>query len=116
MQSNWQETFFRGVALDAWRHILNPEMTRTEVDLLERVLGVESGARLLDVPCGNGRHAIELASRGYNMTGLDLSDEFIAEACNATSLPVRWVRTICAHSPGYPSLTERTALETASTT
>jgi 2-polyprenyl-3-methyl-5-hydroxy-6-metoxy-1,4-benzoquinol methylase len=72
MQSNWQETFFRGVALDGWRRILNPEMTRTEVDLLERVLGVESGARLLDVPCGNGRHAIELASRGYNMTGLDL--------------------------------------------
>ncbi len=92
MQSNWQETFFRGVALDAWRRILNPEMTRTEVDLLERVMGVESGARLLDVPCGNGRHAIELAGRGYNMTGLDMSDEFIAEARNATPLPVRWVK------------------------
>ena len=88
MQSNWQETFFRGVALDAWRRILNPEMTRTEVDFLERALGVDSGAQILDVPCGNGRHAIELAGRGYNMTGLDLSDEFIAEARHATPLPV----------------------------
>ncbi len=92
MQSNWQETFFRGVALDAWRRILNPEMTRTEVDFLERALSVDSGSQILDIPCGNGRHAIELAGRGYNMTGLDLSDEFIAEARHATPLPVRsWV-------------------------
>jgi len=72
MQSNWQETFFRGVALDAWRRVINPDMTRVEVDFLERALGVETGARLLDIPCGNGRHAIELAGRGYNLTGLDL--------------------------------------------
>ena len=65
MQSNWQETFFRGVALDAWRRIINPEMTRTEADFLERTLGVDSGAQLLDIPCGNGRHAIELAKGGY---------------------------------------------------
>ncbi len=92
MQSNWQEAFFRGVALDAWRYILKPEMTRTEVDFLERVLNIEAGGNILDVPCGNGRHAIELASRGYRTTGLDLSEEFIAEARRATPLKVRWVR------------------------
>lgn len=92
MQSNWQEAFFRGVALDAWRRILNPEMTRAEVDFLERALEISPGAQLLDVPCGNGRHSIEFAGRGYRMTGLDLSEEFIAEASNATPLPVRWVR------------------------
>ncbi len=92
MQSNWQETFFRGVALDAWRRIINPEMTRTEADFLERTIGAAPSAQLLDVPCGNGRHAIELASRGYEMTGLDLSDEFIAEARAATELPIRWAR------------------------
>jgi len=92
MQSNWQETFFRGVALDAWRRILNPEMTRTEADFLERTLGDGAGAQLLDIPCGNGRHAIELAGRGYTVTGLDLSDEFIVEARAATELPIRWVR------------------------
>src|ERR1700690_669872 len=92
MHSNWQEAFFRGVALDAWRRIVNPEMTRTEVDFLERALEISPGAQLLDVPCGNGRHSIEFAARGYRMTGLDLSEEFIAEARGATPLPLRWVR------------------------
>ena len=92
MHSNWQEAFFRGVALDAWRRIVNPEMTRTEVDFLERALDISPGAQLLDVPCGNGRHAIEFAGRGYKMTGLDLSEEFIAEARTATPLAVRWLR------------------------
>jgi SAM-dependent methyltransferase len=92
MQSDWQENFFRGVALDAWRHVTTPEMTRPEVDFLVRALNVDAGAQILDVPCGNGRHAIELASRGYKMTGLDLSEEFIAEARAATPLDVRWVR------------------------
>ncbi len=91
MQSNWQETFFRGVALDAWRQVTTPEMTRPEVDFLVRTLNVGAGAQLLDVPCGNGRHAIELAGRGYKMTGLDLSEEFIAEARAATPA-VRWIQ------------------------
>jgi len=93
MQSNWQEVFFRGVALDAWRRIIHPEMTRTEADFLERTLAAGAGAHLLDVPCGNGRHTIELAGRGYSITGLDLSEEFIVEARTATELPVRWVRS-----------------------
>ena len=92
MQSDWQETFFRGVALDAWRYITNTEMTRGEVDFLDRALNIQAGAELLDVPCGNGRHAIELAARGYKMTGLDLSEEFIAEARHASPLPIRWVQ------------------------
>ena len=32
------------------------------------------------MPCGNGRHSIELARRGYRVTGIDLSDEFLAAA------------------------------------
>src|SRR5258708_1025672 len=92
MQSNWQETFFRGVAPDACRHIVNPEMPRTEVNFLERVLTTDAAPHLLPLPPGHGRHAIDLASRGYRLTGLDLSEEFIAEARSATPLAVRWVR------------------------
>ncbi len=58
MQSNWQTNFFRGAALDAWRRFVNPENTRADADFLERALHLNPGARLLDVPCGNGRHAI----------------------------------------------------------
>src|SRR5262249_135376 len=43
-------------------------------------LGGPKGARLLDVPCGDGRLAIELAKRGYRVAGVDISPEFLAAA------------------------------------
>jgi SAM-dependent methyltransferase len=42
--------------------------------------GIARGARILDAGCGAGSHAIELARRGYVVTGLDLSPQLIAEA------------------------------------
>jgi SAM-dependent methyltransferase len=35
---------------------------------------------VLDVPCGGGRHAVELAARGFEVTGVDLSTEFLEAA------------------------------------
>ena len=43
-------------------------------------MGVARGARLLDVPCGHGRHARLLAAHGYAVTGVDLSEEFLEAA------------------------------------
>src|SRR5258707_627367 len=78
--SNWYESFFHGVALDLWRKAISPEQTRSEADFLAQELQCEQGAHLLDVPCGNGRLSFELARRGYRVTGIDISNEFIAEA------------------------------------
>ena len=39
-----------------------------------------SRAEMLDVACGKGRHAIQLASKGFNVTGIDLSTDSIREA------------------------------------
>jgi SAM-dependent methyltransferase len=83
MCPDWEIEFFRGVALDFWRLAVSPEQTRAEVDFLEKVLHTHPSARLLDVPCGNGRHSLELARRGHRVTGVDLSREFIAEAQSA---------------------------------
>jgi SAM-dependent methyltransferase len=91
MQSNWQANFFRGVALEMWRRAVSPEQTRAEADFLETVFQTAPPAKLLDVPCGNGRHAVELASRGYSLTGVDSSEEFLEDARAASSLPIRWV-------------------------
>lgn len=93
MKVNWYEDFFHGIALDLWRKAFPPEQTRLEVDFLERTLGLQPGARVLDVPCGGGRHAVELASRGFRVTGVDLSREAIEEArerAAARRLAVEW--------------------------
>jgi Methylase involved in ubiquinone/menaquinone biosynthesis len=80
MQMNSYETFFHGVALDMWRNAVTPELTRADADFLASELALHPGAKVLDVPCGNGRHAIELARRGYSLTGVDFAAEFIEEA------------------------------------
>jgi len=51
-----------------------------EVDFLEKALAPHPGASLLDIPCGSGRHSVELARRGYRMTGIDLSVDFLTSA------------------------------------
>ncbi len=48
-----------------------------EVGSLLELTGLEPGARVLDVGCGPGRHAIELASRGYEVVGVDISATFV---------------------------------------
>ena len=93
MESQWWENFFHGVALDFWRAAVNEEQTRTEANFIQKHLGLFSGARVLDVPCGNGRLALELASRGFNLTGVDMASEFIAEAKTMSAkrdLKIEW--------------------------
>ncbi len=80
MNDKWYETFFQGIVLDMWRKAVPFEHTRAEADFLMDKLHVSAGSSVLDAPCGAGRHAIELASRGVRVTGVDISSEMIAEA------------------------------------
>ena len=80
MQPEWFETFFQGVAVEFWNRAIPPALTLTEVDFLEKALAPPRGASLLDIPCGSGRHSVELARRGYHMTGIDLSADFLNSA------------------------------------
>lgn len=56
--------------------------TGQEVDFLFDTLEMEPGMRLLDVGMGPGRHAIELAKRGLQVVGVDISPEFVEVARN----------------------------------
>src|SRR6266446_5188030 len=105
--SNWYENFFRGIALDLWRTAVSDEQTKAEAAFLVRTLECASGSRLLDVPCGNGRHSLELAKRGYQITGLDISEEFIEEArasSSAIGARIEWVLADMRHVEGEAPL------------
>lgn len=54
--------------------------TSQEVDFIVELLQLQPPHRILDVGCGPGRHAIELARRGFRVTGLDFSLRMIALA------------------------------------
>jgi SAM-dependent methyltransferase len=89
----WHESFFQGLPLELWEKVTTPERTRAESDFLERALALSPGARLLDLPCGNGRHARELAARGHQVVGVDGSAEQLQMARRLTvdgTLAVEW--------------------------
>lgn len=74
--------------------------TAHEVEFLLEELRLPPGGAVLDVGCGTGRHAIELAKRGYAVTGLDLSAEMLARAAEkakAEKVQVEWVRANATH-------------------
>jgi 2-polyprenyl-3-methyl-5-hydroxy-6-metoxy-1,4-benzoquinol methylase len=54
--------------------------TLGECDFIESEAGLQKNIRILDIGCGTGRHSIELARRGYQVTGVDLSDSMLARA------------------------------------
>jgi 2-polyprenyl-3-methyl-5-hydroxy-6-metoxy-1,4-benzoquinol methylase len=48
--------------------------TKGECDFIEEEISFDKSIRILDIGCGTGRHSIELTRRGYNVTGIDLSE------------------------------------------
>ena len=62
--------------------LLTQERTRSEVDGLEDLLDLPTGATVVDIGCGFGRHSIELSLRGHDVLGIDPSLAMIAAARN----------------------------------
>lgn len=63
------------------------QRTRVEVDGVELLLGLneEAGPKIiLDIPCGYGRHSIELAARGHRVMGIDLNETHLQKAVDAS--------------------------------
>lgn len=51
-----------------------------EADFIEKEINFNKEALILDIGCGTGRHSLELARRGYAITGIDLSPSMIGKA------------------------------------
>lgn len=56
------------------------EETGHQVDSLIQALHLTGGERILDLACGFGRHALELAKRGFPVVGVDITPDYIALA------------------------------------
>ena len=76
MYSDWTTTFFGGLAVEFWVTIA-PAPSDAELEFLRSIF---RGRELLDLACGAGRYTIPLFHAGYAMTGIDLSDDFLAVA------------------------------------
>jgi SAM-dependent methyltransferase len=91
----WFESFFGPDYFEIYRDLFPAEQTAAELEGIVARLGLAPGARVLDLACGQGRHAIPLAERGFAVTGFDLSEECLARAraeAARRGARVRWVR------------------------
>lgn len=75
LPSDWWRTLFNSIYLKTDGDVVeNDANTAREVDALVSAAGLEANDRVLDLCCGQGRHCLELARRGFrNVVGVDRS-------------------------------------------
>jgi len=74
---------------------LTPQATQAEAEFVIDAMGLSPGAQVLDVGCGYGRHAMELAARGFHVVGLDMSTPLLVrggEEAHRRGLTINFVR------------------------
>ncbi len=80
MKKEWFEAWFDS----SYYHLLyksrDEQEARNSLDNLLSALNLGQGARIMDLACGKGRHARYLAEKGFQVTGLDISEKSIAFA------------------------------------
>jgi SAM-dependent methyltransferase len=100
-RKEWWETHFDAYYLLEYEPIFDLERDRREVARLLDVLALPLGSRVLDVPCGQGRHAHLLAEAGLDVTGLDYSAHLLKAArTRGTGKALRFVRGDMRTLPG----------------
>lgn len=74
---HWYKKIWR---LDTLKTATWVEQTKQEIDFLMEVLQLTGKERVLDLACGFGRHALELARRGHSVVGVDITAEYVEDA------------------------------------
>lgn len=74
---NWYESFFSGINCEMWEKAVSQEWTNAEVAFIKDVLDIQPGAKILDIPCGTGRHSAVLAKQGFQLSAVDISATFM---------------------------------------
>lgn len=90
---DWWKTYFDKGYLREYEPLFDLVEDRQQVGRLVEILGLHAGARVLDLACGQGRHAHLLAEAGFDVTGYDLSKDLLAVAKKrGTSTRLRYRR------------------------
>ena len=79
IMQQWYESLFENYA-QTYDKECYVQGTLGECDFIEREIAHDKSAKIIDIGCGTGRHSIELTKRGYNITGVDLSDSQLKRA------------------------------------
>ena len=82
VQPDWWRRIFNSIYLKTDADVVSDQLvTRKEVDLFSEIIGLSRDDKILDLCCGQGRHSLELASRGFQyVEGLDRSHYLIQKA------------------------------------
>lgn len=92
MQQNWFKDWFNSPYYHQLYFKRDEKEAAAFIDQLIDYLKPTAHATMLDVACGKGRHSIQLAGKGYDVTGIDLSDESIAEALQSESATLHFYK------------------------
>ncbi len=81
-----KDTWYKeGWTLDIKKHSWTEE-TKKQVDFLIQTMKLKGNEKILDLACGFGRHSLELARRGFTVTGVDITQEYIEDAVKQAEL------------------------------
>ncbi|MFM6926398.1 MAG: class I SAM-dependent methyltransferase [Ferruginibacter sp.] len=80
MQQTWFKDWFNSPYYHQLYFNRDDREAAAFIDKLINYLKPATGSTMLDVACGKGRHSIQLAGKGFDVTGIDLSDDSITEA------------------------------------
>lgn len=90
------DQFFEGAWVDFHVRFKGLESAEPEIEYLQKVLSLDgSPHKLLDIPCGLGRHAIPLAELGVEVTGVERSQGLLDLAqreSSARGLDIQWIQ------------------------
>ena len=93
--TDWPIAFFDDDYLKIYAPLLSEERTQREAEFIAGALGLAKGARVCDLACGTGRHAVEMARRGYDVTAVDFNARYLelgAQAAQAAGVRVAWTQ------------------------
>ena len=92
---DYYDYFYVGGARGVFTEEERERRTDEQTEFIVRALELPAGARVLDLCCGWGRHAVRLAQRAYWVTGLDLSAYHLRlakAAARKADVEVEWLR------------------------